>query len=140
MTKLTKAEIETAIETLTSAYTYDPPETWLSAFEQLSQVRIYLNDAQRSFRWVGLLGVLVGAGSAIVLFASLTNLDNGFGPAWMAALVTMVIAPDLSFAFSRWLAERREPLLKLRDGVHGALAKFREHPSVVGAEQRNARA
>ncbi len=137
MTQFTRNEVESAIEVLTSSYTYDPPERWHSAFERLVTVRLYLAEVQRSFRWIGLLGVLVGVGSGVALFAMLPTLADGPVSLYLALLATMLIAPEMLWSLSRRLAERREPLVKLNHKVNAALAKFSAPASALNEEQYN---
>jgi hypothetical protein len=124
---MTRAEIQAAIDTVRSSFSYDNPDRWTAAYDSLQPVRAQLRDASTVYAWIPLsaLGVFF-----VALAAGFLGwlLGSGFSsdPSWLYAaplLAFGVLLPSAQW-LSDFLAKRREPLLELRDEIENACRPF----------------
>jgi hypothetical protein len=125
MTKPTLAQVVADIETVRTSFSYDPPQRWNDAYNRLCALRTQLKEAQKAHRWL----VLVGTGVFVACVFMMLNLlltHRVSEPIWTWNLLVMVSVPSALTALCKFLAERREPLLKRLPDIEGACRKFDE--------------
>jgi hypothetical protein len=124
VTNLTQQQIDAAIETLQSSFSYDPPERWRAALETVQPLRQELRLARRPFAWLHIVALV----SIVVLFAFyIYRMTVAPGAIGWATLAAMLVVPSALSGLANFLTLRQTPLLKLQGKIESVCRKFDEH-------------
>lgn len=134
MSSPSESEVRAAIETIRTSYSYDPPSRWLASHQLLRSLRITLDERIKPYRWITIVGSILGIAVLIALIWSLFE----FGPVWWGdnplvsttAVSTAFLLPtgimSASKHLERALATRRHPLMKLKDAIDAVATRFED--------------
>ena len=62
-------DVESFIGTLETSYTYDPPERWRHAYDQLRALRPRFQAARKPYAWLSLASLLILLAATAVLLS-----------------------------------------------------------------------
>jgi len=125
------ADVESYVETLETSYTYDPPERWRHAYDQLDALRPRFQAARARYAWLSLASLSILLAAAVVL---LSGAVSPFEMWPQYASMALLFVPIVFEHFATLLARRREPLLRYESQIDAACGKFDK----VISESKNA--
>lgn len=129
-----REEVEAALEVLQQSYSYDSPERWIGAYTTLAPIRLHLRAARKEYRWLVLVGVAAFVVSAATMFYFIATRDYLLVPFFGLAMFSVT---PIFGGLATYLAERREPLLKLQGAIEHACSKFDLHRAVSDRKQQH---
>lgn len=134
MSSLTKTQIEAALETLNTSYTYDPPSRWMASYSELRGLHHEMDEWLRPYSWIvwacfalGLAGLAFQFMRSSTIEAALPT-DNFlinaiiYTTAWSIPVALMTGGYWLALT----VAARRHPLLKFKTRVEAATRRFHD--------------
>jgi hypothetical protein len=134
MNTMSAIQVQVALETLDTSYTYDPPNRWMASYRALRQLHNEMDEWLRLYAWIMLVCFALGLACFVLLafraFSSPigamlpTNsvlLDSIFNAgAWSLPIGLMIFGPWLSLK----IAARRFPLLSFKARIEEATKRF----------------
>jgi hypothetical protein len=135
MTSLSLREIEAAIDTLQSSFSYDPPERWRSAYDALREVRSELRTARKPYAWLYLLGFALTIGAALTALGAFFAISP-HNAAWLAIAALVLPIPEATSWLVTTLARRKHPALRYQANIESVcrpLDDLANDPQTVNA-------
>jgi hypothetical protein len=132
MSNMSVAQVEAAIETLETSYSYEPSR-WMGTYQALRAVEEDFKQQLKPYQWIGgLLGWLSLAWYVVIVWmlSRPAGSPEFTESVWLNTLVyvTVMFLPAWLIVLGRWLtirlAARRHPLLLFKSRIERAMRGF----------------
>lgn len=134
MTSPSATQVQAALETLDTSYTYDPPNRWMESYRTLRRLHNEMDEWLRPYAWI--VRVCFALALACFAFLAIRAFSDPIGAmlptdnvllnsilnatAWSVPIVLMTFGPWLSLK----IAARRFPLLNFKARIEEATMRF----------------